>query len=85
MASEPLFFEPKARRKEHGGISEATATSLDRSFVLEMGQRSGGVKTIRGVRQPLACASGFHESAMPVLGAPVSFMYDPAQPVAGLS
>ncbi len=37
-----------------------------------------------GVPQPLACASGFHESAMPVLGAPVSFMYDPVEPGAAL-
>jgi len=41
VASVPLFFEPKARRKEHGGISEATATSLDRSFVLELGSAAG--------------------------------------------
>ena len=37
VASEPPFFEPTARRKEHGG-TEATATSLDRSFFLEWGQ-----------------------------------------------
>ncbi len=28
VASVPPFFEPKARKKEHGG-TEATATSLD--------------------------------------------------------
>ncbi len=44
VASRPPFFEPKARRKEHGGL-EATPTSLDRTFFLgRSGAVGGGAK-----------------------------------------